>query len=88
MILGPGQVVNDVRQQRLSDDERLACTRRRITIKMADTIKKSVHSGKTFFDCSVNTGQIYMGFEADTSENERKMLILCDFRIKIWLKCY
>ena len=35
---------------------------------MADTIVKPVDSGKTFFDNSVNTGQICMGFEADTSE--------------------
>ena len=33
---------------------------------MADTIEKNIDSGKTFFDISVNTGQICIGFEADT----------------------
>ena len=33
---------------------------------MADTIEKYVNSGKTLFDISINTGQICMGFEADT----------------------
>ena len=32
---------------------------------MADTTK-NVASGKTFFDISVNTGQMCMGREADT----------------------
>ena len=31
-------------------------------------IKKPFHSGKAFFDISVNTGQNCMGFEADASE--------------------
>ena len=31
-------------------------------------LKKPVNSGKTFFDIFVNTGQICMGFEADTPE--------------------
>ena len=35
---------------------------------MADTIEKPFDSGKTFFDISVNTGQICMGFDADTLE--------------------
>ena len=35
---------------------------------MVDTIENPVDSGKTFFDISVKTGQIYMGFEADTPE--------------------
>ena len=38
------------------------------TTTMADTIEKTVNSGKTLFDISVNTGQICMGFEADTPE--------------------
>ena len=35
---------------------------------MAETIEKTVDSGKTLFDISVDTGQICMGFEADTPE--------------------
>ena len=35
---------------------------------MEDTIEKPIDLGKTLFDNSVNTGQICMGFEADTSE--------------------
>ena len=35
---------------------------------MADTIEKNVDSGKTFFDISINTGQICLGFEIDTME--------------------
>ena len=31
-------------------------------------LKNPVDSGKTFFNISVNTGQIDMGFEADTPE--------------------
>ena len=38
------------------------------TTTMADTSQPTVHSGKTFFDISVNTGQIAMGFEAVTPE--------------------
>ena len=38
-------------------------------LKTADTIEKNVDSGNTFFDSSVNTGQICKGFEADTPEN-------------------
>ena len=34
---------------------------------MVDTIEKPVDSGKTFFDISVNTGQICKGFEAMVS---------------------
>ena len=34
---------------------------------MTDTIEKNIDSGKTFFDISVCTGQICMGFEADTN---------------------
>ena len=33
-------------------------------------LKKNVDSGKTFFDISINTGQIHMGFEAETLEND------------------
>ena len=35
---------------------------------MADTIKKPVNLGKTFFDSYVDTGKICMGLEADTPE--------------------
>ena len=31
-------------------------------------LKKPVDSGKTFFDIYISTGQIGMGFEADTIE--------------------
>ena len=37
---------------------------------MTDTILKPFDSGKTFFDISVNAGQICMGFEADTPEKK------------------
>ena len=33
-------------------------------------VKNTVDPGKTFFDISVNTGQIVMCFEADTPEND------------------
>ena len=46
------------------------------TTTMADTIKNTVDSGKTFFDISGNTGQIYMGFKADTRENDSNMHIV------------
>ena len=55
---------------------------------MADSNEKNIHSGKTFFDIPVNTGQICMGFEADTLENESDMSIYSDFQTKIWLKSY
>ena len=42
---------------------------------MSDTIEKNVVSGKTFFDISVETDHICMGFEAD-------MPFVCDFRTK------
>ena len=35
-------------------------------------LKNPVNSGKTFFDISVNTGQICMGFEADTPEKRQQ----------------
>ena len=38
------------------------------TTTMADTIIKPFHPAKTFFNISVNIGQIYIGFEADTPE--------------------
>ena len=38
------------------------------TITTSYTIEKPVDSGETFVDISVNTGQICMGFEADTPE--------------------
>ena len=56
------------------------------TITMADTIEKTLHSGKTFFDISVTTGQICRGVEADTPESDSNRPIVCDFRTKIWLK--
>ena len=34
-------------------------------------LKTPVDSGKAFFDISVNTGQICIGFEADTPEKGR-----------------
>ena len=40
---------------------------------------KHLHTGKSFFDISVNTNQIGMGFEADTLENESNMSILAIF---------
>ena len=43
-------------------------------------LKNPVDSGKTFFDMSTNTGQICIGFETDTSENDSNMPIVCDFR--------
>ena len=39
-----------------------------------------VDSGNTFFDISVNTDQIGMGFEADIPENESNMSILVTSR--------
>ena len=36
------------------------------TTTIADIVEKTVDSGKTFFDISVNTGQNCMGFKADT----------------------
>ena len=36
-------------------------------------LKKSVDLGKTFFDISVNTSQICMGFEADTPEKKTEI---------------
>ena len=39
-----------------------------------------VDSGNTFFDISVNTDQIGMGFEADFSKNESNMSILATSR--------
>ena len=40
---------------------------------MADTFQKLGNSGKTFFEVSINTGQICMGFEADTLEKSSNM---------------
>ena len=51
-------------------------------------LKNPIDSGKIFFDISVNTGQICMIFEADTTENISNMPMVCDFRTKIWLKSY
>ena len=54
--------------------------------------KSPINSGKTFLDISVNTGQICLGFEADTPPPPKKkdsnMPTVCDFRTKIWLKSY
>ena len=55
---------------------------------MAHTIEKTIDSGKTFFDISINTGQICMGLVADTPENDSDRPIVCDFRTKNWLKSY
>ena len=41
---------------------------------MTDTIEKNVDSGKNFFDISVNTDQIDMGFEADTTEKWKQLV--------------
>ena len=35
-------------------------------LKNGGLLSKPLHSGKTFFDISVNTDQFGMGFEADT----------------------
>ena len=51
-------------------------------------LKKNVDSGETFFDISVYTGQIYMGVETDTPENNSNMPFACDSRTKIRLKRY
>ena len=39
---------------------------------MADTCQKLLDSDKPLFDISVNTGQISMGFKADTLEKLQK----------------
>ena len=49
---------------------------------------KTYDSVKTLFDISVNTDQNCMGFESDTLEIDRNLPIVCNFRIKIWLKSY
>ena len=54
---------------------------------MADTIGNPVDSGKTFFNISVNTGQICMGFEAD-KKNDSNIPMVRDFWTKIWLKSH
>ena len=43
---------------------------------MADACQKPLDSCKTFFDNSVNTRQICMGFEADTLEKLLKHVLL------------
>ena len=35
------------------------------TARIADTIEKSIDSGKTFFDISINSDQICTGFKVD-----------------------
>ena len=52
---------------------------------MADTIEKTVDSGKTFFDISVTTEKFCVGYQADTPENDSNRPIVCDLRTKIWL---
>ena len=47
-------------------------------------MSKPLDSGKTFFEISVNTDQIGMGFEADTPKNEINMSIFSDYQKKIW----
>ena len=39
-------------------------------------MSKPLDSGKTFFNISVNTGQICMGFEADTTEKRKQHVYL------------
>ena len=56
------------------------------TTTMADTNENPIDSGKTFFDISVNTDQIGMGYEADIPEKFQQHAIVCDFQTKIWLK--
>ena len=38
-------------------------------LKNGGFLSKPLDSGKTFFDTSINTDRIGMGFEADTPEN-------------------
>ena len=66
----------------------LVYTRQRITWLQKQQqwripLKNPVNSDKTFFDISVNTGQIGMGFEADTQKNDSNMPNVCDFQTKI-----
>ena len=49
---------------------------------MADSCQNSVDSGKAFFDISVNTNQIGVGFKADSSENDSNMFILASFGLR------
>ena len=41
-----------------------------------DSCQKHLNLGKTFFDIFVNTGQICMGFEADTQKSNRNMPVI------------
>ena len=50
----------------LSEHSRESCDFR--ILKTGRFLSKSHDSGKTFFDISVSTNQIGMGFEADTAE--------------------
>ena len=43
--------------------------------KMADFFSKPLDSGNTFFDISVNTGQICMAFGADTPEKNNRPIV-------------
>ena len=53
-------------------------------LKNGGFLSKPLDSGKTFFDIYVNTDQIGMGFETDTSSTS----IFSDFQTKIWLKIF
>ena len=58
-------------------------------LKNGGFLSKPLDSGKTFFDISVITGQIGMGFKVDTpGENESNMSIFSNFQTKIWFKSY
>ena len=51
-------------------------------------LKNPVDSGKTFFDISIHSGQIGMGFEHIPRIHDINMPNVCDFQTKIWLKSY
>ena len=59
-----------------------------LEIKNDGYLSKPLDLGKTFFDSSVNIGQIFMKFEVDTPEKRKQRVNLSDFRTKIWLKSY
>ena len=42
---------------------------------MGKSGKKPYDKGKNFFDISINTGKISMGYEADNLEKVRKLVI-------------
>ena len=51
-------------------------------LKNGGFLSKSVDSGKAFFDISVNTNQIGVGFKADSSKNDSNMFILASFGLR------